>query len=160
MLKSLHSVLIFAAAIGCGIVGGIFYAFSSFVMTALAKLPAGQGVAAMNSISVAVLNPSFMTVFAGTGIVCLALSVQSIYLWSQPGSKLALAASLVYLVGCFGVTAVLNVPLNDRLASLGDTAEAAAYWPHYLAAWNLWNHVRSVAGVSSAALFIWAFRQR
>ena len=152
-------VVLFAAAIGSGIVGGIFYAFSSFVMAGLARIPPAQGVAAMNSISVAVINPSFMIAFVGTGILCLGVSVGSFFLWNQPGAKFALAASLVYLVGCIGVTAFINVPLNDQLASWADAAQAVAFWPRYLAAWNLWNHVRSVSGIVSAALFTAALCQ-
>jgi uncharacterized membrane protein len=150
---SFIDVLIFLAAIGSGIVGGIFYGFSSFVMAALARIPAAQGVASMNSMSVAVVNPSFMTAFLGTGVLSFIVSVSSLRRWNKPGAKFALAASLVYLAGCIGVTMIVNVPLNDKLASLADTPEAVAVWPRYLAAWNPWNHVRSVAGVLSAALF-------
>ena len=146
-------VLVFAAATGSGIVGGIFFAFSSFVMAALGRIPPAQGVAAMNSINVAVINPSFMTMFAGTGTLCLGVTVGSLVRWNQPGAKLALAASLVYLVGCVGVTAFCNVPLNDRLASLADAAQAVAFWPRYLAVWDRWNQVRSVSGIMSAGLF-------
>jgi uncharacterized membrane protein len=35
------------AALGCGVVAGVFFAFSAFVMRALASLPALQGIAAM-----------------------------------------------------------------------------------------------------------------
>jgi len=86
--------------------------------------------------------------------------VGSFFLWNQPGAKFALAASLVYLVGRIGVSAFFNVPLNDRLASLADAAQAVAFWPRYLAEWNLWNHVRSVSGIVSAALFTAALSQR
>jgi uncharacterized membrane protein len=153
-------VVVFAAAIGSGIVGGIFYAFSSFVMAALARIPSAQGVAAMNSIIVAVINVSFMTVFMGTAILSLVAGVASLLMWKEPGAKFALAGSIVYLLGCFGVTMIFNVPLNDRLASLADTAQAVAFWPRYLVAWNLWNHVRSASGIVSAALFTAALSQR
>jgi uncharacterized membrane protein len=39
MLDRTILALTFAAAIGSGVVGGIFYAFSSFVMAALGRLP-------------------------------------------------------------------------------------------------------------------------
>jgi uncharacterized membrane protein len=55
---------------------------------------------------------------------------------------------------------IFNAPLNDRLAAMGDTAQAIAYWPSYLASWNLWNHVRSLAGILSAALFTLALSRR
>ena len=145
--------LVFAAAIGSGLVGGTFYAFSSFVMAALGRIPPAQGVAAMKGINVTVINPSFMTVFMGTGGLCLLVGVESLFTWNQAGAKLALVASLVYLVGCFGTTVVSNVPLNNQLASMADPAAAIAFWPHYLEAWTIWNHVRTIAAVSSAVCF-------
>ena len=69
MLDDLNVVLTVAAALGCGIVAGVFFAFSSFVMAALARLPAGQGIAAMQSINVTVLNRGFLSLFVGTGFV-------------------------------------------------------------------------------------------
>jgi len=71
--------LVFAAAIGSGLVGGTFYAFSSFVMAALGRIPPAQGVAAMKGINVTVMNPSFMTVFMGTGGLCLLVGVESLF---------------------------------------------------------------------------------
>jgi uncharacterized membrane protein len=145
--------LVFAAALGSGIVAGIFLAFSSFVMAALGRIPAPQGIAAMNSINVTVINPIFMSVFGGTGLLCLLLGVWSLFGWNQGGAKLVLVASLVYLVGCFGTTVVFNVPLNNKLASVTDAAGAITFWPQYLKAWTRWNHVRTIAAALSAALF-------
>jgi hypothetical protein len=44
------------AAVGCGLVAGVFFAFSSFVMNALARLQPAQGVAAMQAINLAAIN--------------------------------------------------------------------------------------------------------
>lgn len=57
MLEGLLEALTFTAAIGSGAVGGIFFAFSTFVMGALARLAPQQDIAAMNAINVTVLNP-------------------------------------------------------------------------------------------------------
>lgn len=146
-------VMTFAAAMGTAIVGGMFYAFSSFVMRALARIAPEQGVAAMNSINVVVITPSFMVVFAGTALLCLALAAASVFAWPQPGSPLVLAAALLYLVGNFGLTMKLNQPMNLRLAAM-PPAEALAYWPQYVQAWTVWNHVRTAAALLAAALFI------
>jgi uncharacterized membrane protein len=145
--------LVFFAAIGSGIVAGTFFAFSSFVMAALGRIPPVQGVAAMKSINVSVINPTFMSAFVGTGLLCLVLGAASLFRWNQGGAKLVLVASLVYLVGSFGITMIFNVPLNNKLASIADTAQAVAFWPNYLAAWTIWNHVRTVAAALSAVLF-------
>ena len=63
-----------------------------------------------------------------------------------------LAASLLYLLGCFGVTMVFNVPLNNQLAAVAPAQEAAA-WSRYLDVWTIWNHVRTLASIVSAILF-------
>lgn len=142
--------LTFVAALGCGIVGGIFFAFSSFVMAALGRVPREQGVAAMNSINVTVQNPTFFLAFFGTGLVCLALAVGSYGSWSQLGGKLILVAAVIYLAGCIGVTMAFNVPLNNALAA---TPDAPGLWSRYLSVWTNWNTVRTVACVVSAGLF-------
>jgi uncharacterized membrane protein len=152
MIDRISFALTFAAAIGSAVAGGIFYAFSSFVMAALGRLPATQGVAAMNAINVTVITPSFMTVFMGTALVCLVLAGGSFFGWGQTAWKLIFAASLCYLVGSLGITMVGNVPLNDQLAAVAP-AQEAALWSRYLDAWTLWNHVRTAASIMSAVLF-------
>ena len=74
MLERAIFILTFAAAIGSGVVGGIFYAFSSFVMAALGSLPSAQGAGAMKAINVTVINPVFMLAFMGTAVLCLVLA--------------------------------------------------------------------------------------
>ena len=56
------TALALLACVGAGTVGGVFFAFSTFVMKALAQLPARQGIAAMQRINVVVLNPLFLGV--------------------------------------------------------------------------------------------------
>jgi uncharacterized membrane protein len=147
-------VLIFAAAIGSGLVAGIFFAFSSFVMAALGRLPSDHGIAAMNAINVTVINPLFFLAFFGTAALCLAASAGSALRWTTSSSTLVLLASVIYLVGCIGVTMLRNVPLNNALAAVPlGTPEAAALWTRYLSEWTFWNTVRTVAPVVSAVLF-------
>jgi uncharacterized membrane protein len=147
-------VLIFAAAIGSGLVAGIFFAFSSFVMAALGRLPSDHGIAAMNAINATVINPLFFLAFFGTAALCLAASAGSVLRWTTTGGTLVLLASVIYLVGCIGVTMFRNVPLNNALAAVAlGTPEAAALWTRYLSEWTFWNTVRTVAPILSAALF-------
>ncbi|MPZ32541.1 MAG: DUF1772 domain-containing protein [Rhodospirillales bacterium] len=147
-------VLILAAAIGCGLVAGIFFAFSSFVMAALGRLPSDHGIAAMNAINVTVINPLFMLAFFGTAALCLAASAGVALRWTASNGMLVLLASVIYLVGCIGVTMLRNVPLNNALAVVTPgTPEAAALWTRYLSEWTFWNTVRTVAPIVSAVLF-------
>jgi uncharacterized membrane protein len=152
-----QSILVatFAAAIGCGLVAGIFYAFSSFVMGALAKIPAAHGIEAMQSINVVVINRSFFLAFFGTAALCVALLAGAWIWWAGPAGKLLLLASVIYLAGTIGVTMAFNVPLNNALAAAQPaTPEAATLWAHYLERWTMWNTVRTVAPTVAMALFI------
>lgn len=155
MIDQAILVVAFMAAIGCGLVAGIFYAFSSFVMGALGRLPTPQGIEAMQSINVVVINRSFFLAFFGTAVLCVALLVGAWLWWSASAGKLLLLGSVVYLAGTIGVTMAFNVPLNNALADAQPaTPEAATLWARYLERWTMWNTVRTVAPAAAMALFI------
>jgi uncharacterized membrane protein len=61
-------------ALGCGLAAGVFFAFSSFVMKGLGRLPAAQGIGAMQAINVAAINFAFMFALFGTAVACVALA--------------------------------------------------------------------------------------
>ncbi|MBC8037091.1 MAG: DUF1772 domain-containing protein [Rhizobiales bacterium] len=147
------STLILLTALGSGLVAGVFFAFSSFVMKALGKLPANEGISAMQSINIVVLNPVFLGVMLGTAVACGALVIISLLNWGDPRSGKLLVASLVYLVGTLLVTMAFNVPWNNALAAVDPgSAEGARLWAQYLDRWTIWNHVRGAAAVVTAAL--------
>ena len=133
-----------AAVVGCGAMGGVFFAFSTFVMAGLRRLPAAQGIAAMQSINVTAVTPLFMIALFGTAALCIALVVVD-------GS--GVAATAVYLLGVIGVTMAYNVPRNNALDALDPAAPGAAEaWARYLREWTAANHVRTVAGLVAAGL--------
>jgi uncharacterized membrane protein len=142
------------SALGCGLIGGVFFSFSSFVMKALAKLPPTQGIAAMQSINVVVINRWFMSVFFGTAIICLVLAILSVFRWQTPGAGYRLIGSLLYLLGTILVTIVCNVPVNDSLAAVDPAStDAGQVWANYLTTWTAWNHARTIAALAAAAAF-------
>jgi uncharacterized membrane protein len=144
--------LTFLAALGCGLVGGIFFAFSNFVMRSLGPIPAERGVSAMQSINVVVLNPVFLTIIVGTAAACLLLATWSLLSWQNPNAVFRLAGSALYLVGNLWVTRARNIPLNDALARIDVTAAGAAdAWNSYVRDWTRWNHVRTITALGAAA---------
>jgi len=152
MIDRLLFVLTLLSALGCGLMAGFFFAFSACVMNALANLPPAQGIAAMQSINVAVLNRWFFAAFFGTAAACILLAVCSLLMWHQPGAIYRLIGSALYLVGTILVTIVFNVPRNDALASIDPaSADGASLWAGYLISWTAWNHVRTVAALAAAA---------
>ncbi|MGL5834355.1 MAG: DUF1772 domain-containing protein [Waterburya sp.] len=153
-LDLLPFALKLSAVLGCGLVAGIFFAFSTFVMKALAQLQPKEAMAAMQWINITVINPWFITVFLGTAIACLCLSIYSLFKWHPANSTYLLLGSLLYVVGTVLVTMVFNVPLNDALAKVEpSSAEGASLWTRYLTDWTMWNHVRTLAALLAAALF-------
>ena len=95
MLTNLMFLLILLAALGTGVMGGLFFAFSTSVMNALARLPAAQGVAAMQSINIVILNPVFFVAFFGTAALCVVLTIAALLRWGEPGAAWLLAGSIL-----------------------------------------------------------------
>jgi uncharacterized membrane protein len=154
-IDDLRFALTLFAALGCGLIGGVFFAFSSFVMKALARLSPAEGIAAMQSINIAVINPLFLGVFLGTGLICALLIISSFLRWHVPGSIYSIVGGLLYLVGTLMVTFVFNVPKNNALASVTPTApDSTSLWADYLTTWTAWNHVRTAAALVAAAALI------
>ena len=149
--------LTLVAALGAGLVAGIFFAFSAFIMSALGRLPPEGGISAMQSINVVVLNPVFFFVFFGTAVLSLVLAIAALFAWSGASAPYLLAGSLLYLVGTFLVTMVFIVPLNNSLASVSaKSAEGASVWKRYLSTWTAWNHLRTAASLAASTSFIMA----
>ncbi|GEL18801.1 anthrone oxygenase family protein [Pseudonocardia asaccharolytica] len=151
---TLGQALMVVAAVGAGAVGGVFFSFSTFIMRGLARLPAPQGAAAMQSINITAVRPAFMTALFGTGAVCVALAVRAIAVWDAASAPLLVGVGL-YLLGAIGVTIVGNVPLNNALAAAepsgGPTPDL---WRDYVRRWTRWNHARTVSCLGAAVAFV------
>jgi uncharacterized membrane protein len=146
----LFFALTFVTALGCGLMAGLFFAFSVSVMKAFARLPSAQGIAAMQSINVAIINPVFLATFFGTAAACVLVMIASLLRWHNRGAVYLVIGGALYLVGTFLVTLVFNVPKNNALASVAP-AEGASLWTDYLSKWTAWNHVRAAAALAGAA---------
>lgn len=148
------------AAVGAGLAGGVFFAFSTFVMRGLGNLPAADGIKAMNAINVAAVRPPLMILLFGTAAVCVAVIAALIVTWGNhridlavSGRALSLAGAGLYILGAVLVTMERNVPLNRALAATTD-ASGPMLWRAFLRDWVKWNHVRTVTCVIACALLI------
>jgi uncharacterized membrane protein len=147
-----QTLLLWPSALGALLIAGVFFAFSNFVMGGLARLPASQAISAMQSINVTVINPIFMAVFLGSGVVAFAAAAMSFSSLPDLSPVKILMGAAIYLIGSIGVTMVFNVPLNDALeAAKPESAEGAARWADYLKTWVMWNHVRCIASLAAGA---------
>jgi uncharacterized membrane protein len=145
------------AALGCGLVAGVFYAFSTFVMKALRNLPPAEGIVAMQAINVAAIPSTFFLTGLGTALGCVALVAWALAELDEPFAPYLLAGGVVYLVGAMAVTVAFNLPRNDSLATVDpEGPEAGSHWSRYLAEWTAWNHVRCAAALAASAALIGA----
>ena len=153
MTDVLIFMLCFAAALGCGLMAGFFFAFSTAVMGGLARRPAAEAMAAMQSINLVVLNPVFRTAFFGTAAVCVGVTLSSLMRWAEAGAASLLVGSGLYRVGSVVVTMAFNVPLNQGLAKVAPAGpDCGERWSAYLTRWMMWNHVRTAAALAAATL--------
>jgi uncharacterized membrane protein len=158
-MSAATTALVLLAALGAACTGGALYAFSSFVMPALARMPSEQGVAAMQSINVTAVRGPFMLPFAGTALLCVAVVVAGLRALDEPSAPWLLAGAALYVLGCFALTMGYHVPRNDALAALVPGAPGSAEaWRTYLREWTAANHVRVAAGLLSAAALVNAVR--
>jgi uncharacterized membrane protein len=151
-------VTTFLAALGAGLMAGVFFAFSVFILKALGSVAPKTGIAAMQSLTATIKNPLFLTVFFGTAALSAVLAIVAVpFRWSEPGALWLVAGSTLYLTGPFTVTLLRNVPLNNQLAQVEPgSAEGKKFWDAYLPTWTNWNHVRTAGALAAAACFIMA----
>ena len=155
-MSGLLQTVTVAGAVGAALVGGVFFAFSAFVMPALRQLPAAQGIGAMQSINRTAVTAPLMLALFGTAVLSGITVVWAIRSWGQAAAPWLLAGGLAYLAAVV-ITIAANVPLNDSLAGLDPgSAGAPARWAGFTAHWTLWNHLRGAGAVAGSLAFIFA----
>jgi uncharacterized membrane protein len=152
MTRTVVTTALWFLALGSGLLGGVFFAFSTFIMKALSRLPPAHGAAAMNAIDATIVKSLFMPIFLGTAFASLALGAVCLFRPSQTGATLIAAACALSFAGMFVTTVAFNVPLNDALAA------DASVWARYVKEWTFWNHVRTMASLIACGLFVAALR--
>jgi uncharacterized membrane protein len=138
-------------ALGCGLNAGVFFAFSSFVMPAIDRLPKSQAITTMQSINKLAITPVFMTALFGTALACAGLGIWAL-IGDGPTGWLVAGCAL-FLAGAIVVTIVANVPLNNAVdAMTPDGPGSAAAWASYFSRWMAWNHVRAATSLAACGL--------
>jgi uncharacterized membrane protein len=152
-------VLTALAALGSAAVGGVFCAFSTFVMRGLDRTHPAAAITAMRNINAeAQANGPFLALFVGSAALAAVLGVVAVRRVGTPGSWFLLAGAVLGVLG-FLVTVAFNVPLNDHLDTVDPAApEAADEWRAYLSTWTAWNHLRTATGFVGAALMLGGLR--
>lgn len=155
------NVILIMAGTTTALMAGVFFAFSCSVNLGLGRLSDAAYLAAFQSINRAIQNPVFLICFLGAPVL-LPLSVWLHY--HQPLSVrfwFLLAATLVYLVGTFGVTVFGNIPLNNQLDSFpllsASADEITRQRAQFEGPWNRLNTVRTLSSALAVILLIIAY---
>ncbi len=157
-MSSAGLIVLQFAVLAYALVGGAFLAFSDFIMRSLAHTGGARGVEAMQVINREVFRWVFMTLFLGMALTSIILIGYAAFHLDQPAMPLIGLTGLIYVIGCFGVTVVFNVPMNEALAKMDLSADSTQqYWTKiYLPRWTRWNTVRAIACTVSAGTLLWA----
>lgn len=149
------NIILVIAAATTALMAGLFYAWSCSVMLGFARLKDREFVSAMQKTNRATLNPVFFASFFGAPIF-LVISIVLHY-GQSPRFTFLLAATVIYLVGTFGVTMFGNVPLNDRLdrfdSESASDEDIARQRKSFENRWNNLNHIRAVSS-TLAVVFV------
>lgn len=140
-------------AVGAGVVGGVLFGFSSFVMSALDRLTGDRAIEAMQSIDRLAPSPAFMGAMFGTGGIAALLGLEGVQRLEEPGGTLLALGAGAYLASLL-VTITYHVPRNARLARLvTPVPDAASIWRAHSRTWTRANHVRTTLAITAAVLF-------
>jgi uncharacterized membrane protein len=160
MNTSFSTIILLLATTTTGLAAGLFYSYSCSVNPGLGKLSDPEYIRAMQSINREILNPVFFLSFMGT---CFLLPWTAYLHYSTPASTsfwLLIAASVVYIIGTFGVTMAGNVPLNNMLEAFNvqsaSAGEIAKFRSSFEEPWNNLHQVRTIAAVVSLVLAVLA----
>lgn len=147
-----------AAVLLTGLIAGLFYGYDCSVIKGFRNLTDKEYLNAFQSINRAILNPYFFLSFMGSLLV-LPVATWLSYKAAAPISfYLLLAATVLYVVGVFGVTVVGNIPLNNQLDQF-DISNAApdavkAMRQKFEPNWNRFHAIRTYANILSFLLAI------
>lgn len=138
------------AASGAGLNAGIYFAFSAFTMQALGRLPARDGLVAMQLINEEAPRPPLLAAMLGTVAAGVPLVMDAASNLAAAGAPLRLVGAALAIASAV-ITITFHVPRNDRLAAVDpDTASAPAQWSRYQRSWTRGNHVRATVALAGA----------
>lgn len=145
------AILAGGAAVATALAAGVLYAFSAFVIAGLRSTPPEQAGAAMRGINVhAQRAPLMLLMLASLGLPIAAAVVGGNE--SAAGAPWAITGAVTAVLGILVITAVGNVPLNERLARASDLGDM---WRRFVGPWMRWNHTRTaLAGIASALFMV------
>jgi uncharacterized membrane protein len=142
------------------LMAGLFFGFSTFTMGGLRRIPARDGLVAMQGINVAATrSASFLIVFLGGAVYTAVLGVLAATDLDQPGAPNQLAGAILNITGVL-ITMSYHVPRNNALDAINpQDTHATTAWTEYAPTWTRANHLRTLTYLASTIAFGTALSQ-
>jgi len=157
-MLTIQNVLLFLSVLLSALITGLLYGYACSVNPGLSKLTDCEYLKAMQSINKEILNPYFFVSFAGTLFILPIATWYSKSHASPTSFYLLLAATVIYIAGVIGITALGNIPLNNGLAKFNiltaDTTSLAQQRAAFESGWNKFHLVRTMFSILTTALAI------
>ena len=142
-------------ALWSAVIGGVFSAFSEFVMAGLLRTAPTGGIEAMQHINRTVIRTQFVAGILSIALFSVLFAAYSTTVFEGAALIALILAPGIYLPTVFFMTMFGNVPMNNKLARLEHTsAEAEAYWDEYGRDWTRLNHIRTLGSVATAGVYV------
>ncbi len=142
-------------ALWSAVIGGVFSAFSEFVMSGLLRTAPAGGIEAMQHINRTVIKTQFVAGILSIAVFSVLFAIYSMTIFEGSALVTLILAPIVYLPSVFLMTMFGNVPMNNKLERLDHkTFEAETYWIEYGRDWTRLNHIRTLGSVLTAGLYI------
>lgn len=142
-------------ALWSAVIGGVFSAFSEFIMSGLLRAEPAGGIEAMQHINRTVLKTQFVAGILLIAPLSLFLAVHGWKNFEGAARAALLIAPGIYLPTVFLMTLFGNVPMNNKLERLDPTAPSSErYWSTYGRVWTRLNHFRSLGSVVTAIIYL------
>ena len=142
-------------ALWSAVIGGVFSAFSEFIMSGLLRTAPASGIESMQHINRTVIKTQFVAGILTIAPLSVLFAVYSLWAFEGTARVMLILAPIVYLPSVFLMTIFGNVPMNKKLERLSHTSPGAkAYWSDYGRVWTRLNHVRSLGSILTAGLYL------
>lgn len=145
------------SALLCALVAGFVFAFATVVMPGIQGLNDREFLRVFKAMDLVIQHnqPAFILVWVGSVIMLSAGVLLGFWHLAGMDHLLLILAAAIYLLGVQVPTAIINVPLNNRLQKLeldvlgdSDVSEARVYFE---GRWIKWNRIRTILAVLASA---------
>jgi uncharacterized membrane protein len=146
--------------VGVGVIAGIFFVFSAFIMQVLDDRPPTEAVTTMQAMNHRMENHGlFLTLFTATSLTAVVLAVYALVSMEGQARIWLIVGGVTYAVGGFLITAAYHIPRNEKMNEMdANAADVGTRWSDYLSEWLPAHHIRTVLAIVALFSFAMALR--